>query len=161
MVLSIIAYSLSASAGQMLKHPLPYPALRPAAKPSARVLPVAKAFRQVAPCDPRAVSAQDRLHKPAIVLRGDADTSGLPGKQVLYPLPLVVLCSYLQPEILHERRRTISDIPGRSARPTRGRLSLTSVRRDGRAEPPPQALPPVLTHTKQRGGHESHKLLQW
>src|SRR4030081_719453 len=76
--------------GQMLKDALPYPALGPAAEPPVRVLPVAEAFRQVAPRDTGAVSVEDRLPKQAIVLRGDADISGFPGKQVLYPLPLII-----------------------------------------------------------------------
>src|SRR5690348_6032624 len=76
--------------GQMLKHPLPHPAPGPTAEPPVRVLPVAKAFRQVAPWDSGAASVEDRLDKPAIVLRSYADIFGFPGKQVLYPLPLII-----------------------------------------------------------------------
>ena len=55
-----------------------------------RILPVAKALRQVAPWYARTVPVQHRLDKAMIVTGGGANVARLAGKQVLNPFPLVV-----------------------------------------------------------------------
>jgi len=75
---------------QVLKDALPYAGFGPAAEPPMRILPVAKALRQVAPWDPRTVPVQHRLDKATIVPGGGTGVAPLAGKQVLDPFPLVV-----------------------------------------------------------------------
>ena len=55
-----------------------------------RILPVAKALRQVAPWYSRTVPVQHRLDKATIVTGGGTDVAQLAGNQVLNPFPPVV-----------------------------------------------------------------------
>jgi hypothetical protein len=89
MVLSIIAYSLSAS-GEMVEDLLPDPALGPAAEPTMGILPIAEALRQIAPWDAGAVTIEHRFDEAAIVLGSGADMADPPRQPVLDPLPLVI-----------------------------------------------------------------------
>ena len=77
MVLSIIAYSLSASLARCSNTCCHTPLLGPAAEPAVGVLPVAKAFRQVAPRNSGAVAIEHRFDESAVVLSGDADIARL------------------------------------------------------------------------------------
>ena len=67
----------------MLKDALPYTGFGPAAERPMRILPVAKALRQVAPCYSRTVSVRYRLDKATIVAGGCTDVAQLAGKQFL------------------------------------------------------------------------------
>jgi hypothetical protein len=76
--------------GQMLKDALPHPGLGPAAEPSVRVLPIAKALGQIAPGNSGAVAIQNRFDEAPIILSGGANMPDSSRQQVLYPLPLLV-----------------------------------------------------------------------
>lgn len=75
---------------QVLENPLPNPRFRPAAVTAMDVLPVAKAFGQVAPGNPRPVAIQHRLDKQTVVRRRHSDLPLTPRKQIANPLPLIV-----------------------------------------------------------------------
>jgi hypothetical protein len=75
---------------QVLKDALPYAGFGPAAEPSVRILPVAKALRQVAAWYSGTEPVQYRLDKATIVAGGCTDVAQLVGKQVLDPFPLIV-----------------------------------------------------------------------
>jgi len=76
--------------GQMLKDVLPHAGLGPAAEPSVRILPIAKALGQIAPGDSGAVSIHNRFDESAIVTGGYPDVPRLPRKQILDALPLII-----------------------------------------------------------------------
>jgi hypothetical protein len=86
MVLSIIAYSLSASVARRSKRRF----LGPTAEPLVGVLPIAKPLRQVAPRNSGAVAVEHRFDESAVVVGGDAHITGLAGQQVLDSLSLVI-----------------------------------------------------------------------
>ena len=90
MVLSMIAYSLSASVARCWKSRLQTPDLAHRLNRRWTFLPVAEALWQIAPGDAGAVAVKHRLDEPAVVRRGHADMSLPPRQQVLDPLPLVV-----------------------------------------------------------------------
>src|SRR5271155_312680 len=90
MVLSSIAYSLSAFGGEMLEDLLPDPGFGPPSEPAMGILPVAQALRQIAPRDAGAVAIEHRLDEATIVLSGRANMADPPRQPVLDPLPLVV-----------------------------------------------------------------------
>ena len=75
---------------QMVKEALPHAGLGPAAEPPVRVLPIAKALGQIAPRDPGAVPIHNRFDESAIVAGGCPSVPGLPRKQALDPLPLII-----------------------------------------------------------------------
>ena len=89
MVLSIMAYSLSASVA-MLKQPLPHPGLGPAAEPPVSIFPITQALGQITPGNSRTVAIDNRFDESTIVARGRADMTDSPWQQVLDTLPLVV-----------------------------------------------------------------------
>lgn len=76
--------------GQMLKDALPHAGLGPAAEPSVRVLPIAKALGQIAPGNSGAVSIHNRFDEAAIVAGSYPDVPRLTRKQILDPLPLII-----------------------------------------------------------------------
>src|SRR5207248_605932 len=75
---------------EMLEDALPDSGFGPAAKAPMHVLPVAEAFRQVAPGNAGAVAIQNRLDEQAVVRRGHADMALPSRQQLLDPLPLVI-----------------------------------------------------------------------
>src|SRR4051812_17704204 len=76
--------------GEELKDPFPDPGLCPAAEAAMDVLPLAKAFRQIAPGDAGPVAVDNGFHKQAIIRRGHANPTVPAGQLVLDPIPLVI-----------------------------------------------------------------------
>jgi hypothetical protein len=54
------------------------------------IVPVAEAFRQIAPGDTGARAIEDGLDEPAVVRGGHANRTKPAGQQVLDPIPLVI-----------------------------------------------------------------------
>ena len=90
MVLSIMAYSLSASAARSLEHPLPYPALGPAREARMNLDRIAKALRQVPPGNARAIAVEHSFDKQPIVLGRHPNMAFTSRQKILDPVPLVV-----------------------------------------------------------------------
>ncbi len=90
MVLSIIAYSLSASAARCWKIRSQNSRLRPPAEAPVHVLPIPEAFRQIAPGYPGPIAVQHRFDEPPVVDRGHANPTLAPGKQVPDAVPLII-----------------------------------------------------------------------
>src|SRR5215211_6422586 len=90
MVLSIIAYSLSAASARCSNTLSHTPAPGPAAKAGVDLLPGAEPLRQVAPGNAGTVAIEHGLHEQAVVLGGHAHMPGATGQQVPDPLPLIV-----------------------------------------------------------------------
>jgi hypothetical protein len=76
--------------GEMLKHPLPYPAFGPTAEPQVDFCPVAESLWQIAPWHSGTITVQHRLYEQPIVRRGHPDRAFAPRQQVLDPFPLIV-----------------------------------------------------------------------
>jgi hypothetical protein len=58
---------------QVLEDPGPHAGFAPATEPGVDLVPVAKAFRQIAPGYTGAVAVENGFDEQAIVLGGDAD----------------------------------------------------------------------------------------
>jgi hypothetical protein len=76
--------------GEVLEDPAPDARFGPPAKALVNVLPVAEAFRQVAPGYPGPVAIQYRFHEQAIVRRGYPDAARPTRQQVFDAIPLVI-----------------------------------------------------------------------
>src|SRR5215210_4738424 len=94
MVLSIMAYSLSASAATCWNTRSHTPALaqrlKRAAEAGLHLDPAAEALRQIAPGDTRAIAVEHGLDKEPVVLGGAADMPDPARQKVSDPLPLVI-----------------------------------------------------------------------
>ena len=73
MVLSIIAYSLSAVGRRCGKTRFQTPDSGPAAEAAVHILPVAETLRQVAPGDARPIAVEDGFDEQAVVRSGHAN----------------------------------------------------------------------------------------
>ena len=67
----------------------------PAAVPPVGVVPVAEAFREVAPGDTRAIPVEHRVHEKAVVRGGYPNRPCPPGQSVLDPVPLIIAESFV------------------------------------------------------------------
>src|SRR5260370_42600409 len=90
MVLSIIAYSLSASAAKMLENLPPDTRFGPSAEALMHVLPIAEALRQITPRDTSAIAIQHCLNEQPVVRRRHSHMTLLPRQQISDTLPLIV-----------------------------------------------------------------------
>jgi len=113
MVLSIIAYSLSASAAKCSNRRCHTPLLGPAAEPSMGVLPIPESLWQVAPGNSRTVSIKHRLDESAIIPGRGPDIADFSRQHVLDSLPLIIAqsisghgsaCFCRRPSIIHINR---------------------------------------------------------
>src|ERR1700730_2734587 len=89
MVLSIMAYSLSASLARnsnILFH-TPFLAQR---EKRVYLDRIAKALRQITPRDTRSVAVEHRFHEQPVVLCRDPDMALAPRQHILDPIPLIV-----------------------------------------------------------------------
>src|SRR6476659_4643025 len=84
MVLSIIAYSLSASAARC------WNIRSQTAEPSVELCPLTEQLRQIAPWHPGTKAVQHRLDEQPSVRSGHPDRAFAPRQQVFDPFPLVV-----------------------------------------------------------------------
>jgi hypothetical protein len=73
-----------------LKELLPNSRFGPSAEPLVHVLPVAEAFRQVAPGNPSPIAIEHGFDKQPVIGRGHSDRTLPPRQKVLDPLPLVI-----------------------------------------------------------------------
>lgn len=91
MVLSIIAYSLSASCAKWLKRLAQTPVTAEAAKTPMDIFPIAKARGHIPPGKPGPVPIQHRFNKQPVVLSRHPCTAYPPRQFILDPLSLVIL----------------------------------------------------------------------
>src|SRR4051812_16862168 len=89
MVLSIIAYSLSASPARCW-NTLPNAGDGPAAEAALHLDPLPETLRQVTPRDPGPIAVKDSLDKQPIVPRRHTNRPLTAGQEVSDPLPLIV-----------------------------------------------------------------------
>src|SRR5215204_4933004 len=89
MVLSIMAYSLSASAATCWNTRSHTPAF-PAAEAGVDLDPAAEALGQIAPRDTGAEAVEHRLNKEPVVLGRAPDMPDPPRQQILDPRPLII-----------------------------------------------------------------------
>jgi hypothetical protein len=76
--------------GEMVEDPFPGAGFGPAAEAPVSVLPVAEAFRQIAPGNAGEVAIQHRFDEQAVICCGHPDRTLLARQQVLDPVPLLV-----------------------------------------------------------------------
>ena len=67
----------------------------PAAVPSVGVVPVTRAFREVAPGDACAITVEHRVHEKTVVRGGYTNRPCPTGQSVLDPVPLVITESFV------------------------------------------------------------------
>src|ERR1700687_335157 len=125
MVLSIIAYSLSASAARCWNTRSQTPLFGPTAEPPVYLNTVTEPLRQIAPWHPGTVTIEHSVHEQPIVRCGHTDRAFAPGQQVLDPFPLVVA----QSETPHHRSAS-NKLPAYESEkpPRRNRLRITRLR---------------------------------
>jgi len=78
------------SLGQMREDALPDAGSGPAGKAAGGIVPVAKAFWQIAPGDPGAIAVEDGVDEQAVVCGGHANAIRTARQQILDPVPLVI-----------------------------------------------------------------------
>ena len=140
MVLSIIAYSLSASAARCWNIRSQTPLLAQRLNRSVDLCPLTEPLRQIAPWHPGTIAVQRRLNEQPIVRSGHPDRAFAPRQQVFDPFPLVV---------------TQSETPHRSA-PNK----LTAYE----FEKPPRRNGPRITQrrlTAECGNRDSPAVRRW
>src|SRR4051812_30414016 len=90
MVLSIIAYSLSASAARCWNTRLPHAGLGPAAEAGVDLDPTAEPLWQIAPGDARPIAVEHGRDKRPVVLGSYPHIPNPPRQQIADPRPLII-----------------------------------------------------------------------
>ena len=89
-MLSIIAYSLSASSLKCLKNTLPNTTAAPAHVVRMDDPEIPEPLGQIPPRDTGTIPIQDSLDKEPIIPRGATPVSGFPRNKTFDPLPLII-----------------------------------------------------------------------
>src|ERR1700738_5214473 len=126
---------------QSLEDTLENAALTPPSEARVGILPIAEAFREIAPRNARAIARKHGLDKEAVVCRGSANVAFTAGKKILDPFPLTAAKTTTThgsaPQSLHHGRRGGS---GASRwRQNRTRRSSSDARRSARRRDRPSA----------------------
>jgi hypothetical protein len=76
---------------QRIEDPFPNATLGQATMPRMHLFPMPEPLRQVPPGNPRSIAIEHRFNEQPIVRRRHANVTFTAWKQILYPIPLVVM----------------------------------------------------------------------